>query len=86
MCGYGAEPSLTRASRLEPLGVLVFSIIMITCFFQVGLECIQRLMDPAHHILELGIPAIAIMVSTIVIKGACWVWCRVVRNSSVRAL
>ncbi|EEU47732.1 uncharacterized protein NECHADRAFT_89986 [Fusarium vanettenii 77-13-4] len=72
--------------KLEPLGVLVFSIIMITCFFQVGLECIQRLMDPAHHILELGIPAIAIMVSTIVIKGACWVWCRVVRNSSVRAL
>ncbi|RMJ08020.1 hypothetical protein BHE90_006734 [Fusarium euwallaceae] len=72
--------------KLEPLGVLVFSIIMITCFFQVGLECIQRLMDPAHHILELGIPAIAIMVSTIVIKGACWVWCRVVKNSSVRAL
>ncbi|KAM0437620.1 hypothetical protein ACHAPT_001984 [Fusarium lateritium] len=72
--------------KLEPLGVLVFSIIMITCFFQVGLECIQRLMDPAHHILELGVPAIAIMVSTIVIKGACWVWCRVVRNSSVRAL
>jgi hypothetical protein len=43
-------------------------------------------MDPEHAILELGIPAIAIMVSTIVIKGACWIWCRVVKNSSVRAL
>ncbi|KAF5001671.1 hypothetical protein FDECE_10887 [Fusarium decemcellulare] len=72
--------------KLEPLGVLVFSIIMITSFCQVGLECIQRLMDPEHPILELGVPAIAIMVSTIVIKGACWVWCRLVRNSSVRAL
>ncbi|KAJ4272180.1 hypothetical protein NW762_000891 [Fusarium torreyae] len=72
--------------KLEPLGVLVFSIIMITSFVQVGLECVQRLMDPEHPILELGVPAIVIMVSTIVIKGACWVWCRVVKNSSVRAL
>ncbi|KAF5674056.1 cation diffusion facilitator 10 [Fusarium heterosporum] len=72
--------------KLEPLGVLVFSIIMITSFVQVGLQCIERLMDPDQPILELGIPAIAIMVSTIVIKGACWIWCRVVKNSSVRAL
>ncbi|KAI1065961.1 hypothetical protein LB507_000437 [Fusarium sp. FIESC RH6] len=72
--------------KLEPLGVLVFSIIMITSFCQVGLECIQRLMSPEHPILELGVPAIAIMVSTIVIKGACWIWCRLVKNSSVRAL
>ncbi|UZP33614.1 hypothetical protein NXS19_001430 [Fusarium pseudograminearum] len=42
--------------------------------------------EPEHPILELGVPAIAIMVSTIVIKGACWIWCRVVKNSSVRAL
>lgn len=59
---------------------------MVTCFCQVGLQCIQRLADPAHEILELGVPAIVIMVSTIIIKGACWVWCRLVRNSSVRAL
>ncbi|CAM1507130.1 Fc.00g067710.m01.CDS01 [Cosmosporella sp. VM-42] len=72
--------------RLEPLGVLVFSIIMITSFCQVGLECINRLMNPLHEILYLGIPAIAIMVSTILIKGACWLWCRYVKNSSVRAL
>ncbi|KAH8174056.1 cation efflux family protein [Sarocladium implicatum] len=72
--------------RLEPVGVLVFSIIMITSFVQVGLECIQRLMSPEHEILQLGLPAIIIMVSTIVIKGLCWIWCRLVRNSSVRAL
>ncbi|PHH84439.1 hypothetical protein CDD83_1939 [Cordyceps sp. RAO-2017] len=72
--------------RLEPVGVLVFSVIMVTCFVQVGLECVQRLAGPEHEILQLGLPAIIIMFSTIVIKGGCWVWCRLVKNSSVRAL
>jgi hypothetical protein len=72
--------------RLEPVGVLVFSVIMITSFFQVALESIQRLAGPDRSILELTIPALAIMVSTVVVKGAVWVWCRMVRNSSVRAL
>ncbi|KAK3330293.1 hypothetical protein B0H66DRAFT_611719 [Apodospora peruviana] len=72
--------------KLEPLGVLVFSVIMITSFTQVALEAIQRLASPDHRIIELGIPAIAIMVGTIVIKGLCWLWCRLVRNSSVQAL
>lgn len=72
--------------RLEPLGVLVFSVIMVTSFVQVGLQCIQRLVSPEHEILQLGLPAITIMVVTIIIKGACWVWCRLVKNSSVRAL
>ena len=72
--------------RLEPVGVLVFSVIMVTSFVQVGIQCVQRLAGPEHEIISLGLPAIIIMVSTIVIKGACWVWCRLVRNSSVRAL
>lgn len=59
---------------------------MVTSFVQVGLECVQRLARPEHEILQLGLPAIIIMVSTIVIKGGCWVWCRLVKNSSVRAL
>lgn len=72
--------------RLEPVGVLVFSIIMITCFCQVALQCIERLMGPEHLIIQLTIPAIAIMAGTIVIKGVVWIWCRMVKNSSVRAL
>ncbi|KAK3191623.1 hypothetical protein K4F52_002438 [Lecanicillium sp. MT-2017a] len=72
--------------RLEPLGVLVFSVIMVTSFVQVGLQCIQRLAGPEHEMIQLGVPAIVIMVGTIVIKGACWLWCRMVKNSSVRAL
>ncbi|KAK0628136.1 hypothetical protein B0T17DRAFT_588346 [Bombardia bombarda] len=72
--------------RLEPLGVLVFSVIMITSFVQVALEAIQSLASSNRDIIELGVPAIAIMLSTIVIKGACWLWCRLVKNSSVQAL
>ncbi|GAW14532.1 hypothetical protein ANO14919_039350 [Xylariales sp. No.14919] len=72
--------------RLEPLGVLVFSVIMITSFVQVALQSIQRLASDNHEIIELGIPEISIMVGTVVIKGLCWIWCRLVRNSSVQAL
>ncbi|KAI2781719.1 hypothetical protein F4815DRAFT_72230 [Daldinia loculata] len=72
--------------RLEPLGVLVFSVIMITSFVQVALESIQRLASPNHELVEVGIPALSIMLGTVVIKGLCWLWCRLVKNSSVQAL
>ncbi|KAI1756617.1 hypothetical protein F4782DRAFT_549127 [Xylaria castorea] len=72
--------------RLEPLGVLVFSVIMITSFVQVALQSAERLASPDHEIIELGIPALVLMVSTVVIKGLCWIWCRLVKNSSVQAL
>lgn len=72
--------------RLEPIGVLVFSVIMITSFFQVFLECFNRLTGPDHSIVQLGLSAIIIMASTVVIKLACWFWCRLIKNSSVQAL
>ncbi|KAI0483058.1 hypothetical protein GGR56DRAFT_222573 [Xylariaceae sp. FL0804] len=72
--------------RLEPLGVLVFSVIMITSFVQVALESLQRLASTDREVIQLGIPALAIMVGTVVIKGLCWLWCRLVKNSSVQAL
>ncbi|KIW17512.1 hypothetical protein PV08_04706 [Exophiala spinifera] len=72
--------------RLEPVGVLVFSIIMITSFFQVSLECFNRLISGDHSVVELGIPAISIMLGTVAVKGFCWFYCRLVRNSSVQAL
>ena len=72
--------------RLEPLGVLVFSVIMITSFFQVSLECFNRLNSGDHSVVELGAPAIIIMASTVLIKLGCWFWCRLIKNSSVQAL
>jgi hypothetical protein len=72
--------------RLEPIGVLVFSVIMVTSFFQVALECFSRLNSGDHSIIDLGFPALIIMSTTILIKGLCWFWCRLVKNSSVQAL
>ncbi|KAM3066834.1 hypothetical protein ACMFMG_006983 [Clarireedia jacksonii] len=72
--------------RLEPIGVLVFSVIMVTSFFQVALECFNRLISDDHAIIELGLPAIAIMSSTVLVKALCWLWCRLIKNSSVQAL
>ncbi|KAH8815179.1 hypothetical protein F5884DRAFT_771365 [Xylogone sp. PMI_703] len=72
--------------RLEPLGVLVFSVIMVTSFFQVSLECVSRLTSEDHSIIELGLPSLIIMASTVLIKALCWLWCRLIRNSSVQAL
>ena len=72
--------------RLEPVGVLVFSVIMITSFFQVALECFNRLAGDDHSIVILGLPSIIIMASTVLIKAGCWFWCRLIKNSSVQAL
>lgn len=72
--------------RLEPIGVLVFSVIMVTSFFQVALECFSRLNSGDHSIIELGLPALIIMSGTVLLKAVCWFWCRLVKNSSVQAL
>ncbi|ROW11370.1 hypothetical protein VMCG_01062 [Cytospora schulzeri] len=72
--------------RLEPVGVLVFSVIMITSFVQVALEATQRLASDDHTVIQLTASAIGIMLGTIVTKGLCWFWCRLIKNSSVQAL
>jgi divalent metal cation (Fe/Co/Zn/Cd) transporter len=59
---------------------------MITSFVQVALEGLQKLNGPDHSIVQLTIPAIAIMAATVIIKAACWFWCRLINNSSVQAL
>ena len=56
---------IVRIYSLEPLGVLVFSIIMMTSFFQVGLECISRLMSSEHAILELSVPQLPLALAVI---------------------
>ncbi|RVD83427.1 uncharacterized protein DFL_007813 [Arthrobotrys flagrans] len=72
--------------RLEPIGVLVFAVIMIVSFIQVAVEAVQRLLNPDHSIIQLSNSAITIMSVTVGIKGACYLWCRMVKSSSVRAL
>ena len=66
--------------------MLVFSVIMITAFFQVALECFNRLTGGDKSIVQLSTSAIVIMASTVLIKFGCWLWCRLIKNSSVQAL
>lgn len=75
-------------SRLEPLGVLIFSIIIIISFVQVGQESFKRLFvaEEERKVVRIGTDAIAIMSVTIVSKIACWVWCSKSKSSSVQAL
>lgn len=74
-------------SRLEPLGVLVFSIIIIISFFQVGQESFKRLIyDESHVPVSIGVNAIAIMLLTIFTKIGAWIWCSKSKSSSVQAL
>lgn len=84
---------------MEPIGVLVFSVIMIVSFIQVGVEAVQRLIrdGETHEVVVLSTQSIVIMASTgkhserlwlriVVVKFGCWLWSRSVKNSGVQAL
>ncbi|GAA6042522.1 hypothetical protein JCM8097_004644 [Rhodosporidiobolus ruineniae] len=76
----------TGKSRMEPLGVLIFSVAMISSFLQVLIESIQKLVDPALEETHLPPIALATMVATIVIKSGVWLSCRAIKSGSVEAL
>ncbi|PHH85637.1 hypothetical protein CDD83_139 [Cordyceps sp. RAO-2017] len=72
--------------RLEPLGILVFSVIMIISFLQILQESVSRLM-PGHGQAEpLSLGAVLALAATIVVKGAIGLACRPVRTAQVQAL
>ena len=72
--------------KLEPIAVLVFSVIMATSFIQVGIEGLGRLSSSETQLVQLTLPAAVIMALTIIIKFICWLWCRSINNLSVQAL
>jgi divalent metal cation (Fe/Co/Zn/Cd) transporter len=72
--------------RLEPLSVLIFSVIMVTSFFQVGLTSINRLMGEDHTLVELSLPSIILMAATVIVKLLCWLWCRLIPSPGVQVL
>lgn len=76
-------------TKLEPVGILIFSVIIIISFFQVGLESAKKLFLPTeqnHETAKLGVQATAVMLTTILAKIACWWWCSRSNSSSVQAL
>ena len=71
--------------RLEPLGILVFSVIMVLSFAQILQESLGRLMKHADA-EALSIAAIASLVATIVLKGFIGLCCRPIKTTQVQAL
>lgn len=79
--------------RLEPLGVVIFSVLMIASFVQVFIESVGRL----REVLETGrqgpdsaagLPfiGVAFMLATIGIKTVMWLLYRSSKSSGVRAV
>jgi divalent metal cation (Fe/Co/Zn/Cd) transporter len=71
--------------RLEPLGILVFSVIMVLSFMQILQESVSRLMkhgDPE----ALGVAAVASLLATIVMKGLIGIGCKPIKTTQVQAL
>jgi len=73
--------------RLEPIGILVFSIIMIVSFLQILKESVEKLLPSGDHkTATLPPAAIGSMVATIVVKGTIWIGCARVKTTQVQAL
>ena len=69
-------------SRMQPLGIIVFSCIMGTLGFQILIEGVRQLMGPDHtHHLEDLYAVIGVMVVVIAVKFFLWLYCR--RSNSV---
>jgi cation diffusion facilitator family transporter len=73
--------------RLEPLGILVFSIIMVISFAQILQESVQKLLPSGDHSMA-NLPAIAIgaMAATVGVKGIIGIGCVRVKTTQVQAL
>ena len=71
--------------RLEVVCVLIFSIIMITSFFQVALKCFGILVSEKGSTAKLGLPVAILMASVIGGKAHCWIRSRRVKLSNARA-
>jgi hypothetical protein len=73
--------------RLEPLGILVFSIIMIISFVQILKESAEKLMSKGPH-EAMALPPIAIgaLAGTIGLKGFIWFGCIRIKTTQVQAL
>ena len=72
--------------RLEPLGILVFSIIMVISFLQILKESIEKLIPLGGEPEMLSATAIGALLATIVLKGAIGLGCIRIKTTQVQAL
>lgn len=72
--------------RLEPLGILVFSIIMVISFLQILKESVEKIMPLKGEAEALPPVAIGALAATILVKGVIWFGCIRIKTTQVQAL
>ncbi|KAK3671049.1 hypothetical protein LTR78_009010 [Recurvomyces mirabilis] len=72
--------------RLEPLGILVFSILMVVSFLQILQESVEKIMPLKGTADALPAIAVAAMGATILVKGIIWFGCTPIKTTQVQAL
>lgn len=73
--------------RLEPIGILGFSIIIIISFIQVLQESVQKLLPHSpHEVATLPPIAIAAIASNVGLKGIIGLACMRIKDTQVQAL
>lgn len=72
---------------MEPLGIIIFSVVITTSFSQVLITSVERLTAGEIETIDLDPFSMAILISNILVKGVLWLWCRSIKgSSSVQAL
>ncbi|EUC58524.1 cation efflux family protein, partial [Rhizoctonia solani AG-3 Rhs1AP] len=82
----GRKKYPTGKQRMEPLGVVIFSVFMIAMFLQVGVEGIKRLVSGANEEFALDRTTIIIMAVTIATKTVAWQLSARIKSNGVQAL
>jgi len=73
--------------RLEPLGILVFSVIMVISFLQILKESVEKLLPgQPREVTPLPLPAILAQAGTIALKGVLWIGMYRIKSKQVQAL
>lgn len=85
--GHSKELYPAGRFRLEPIGILVFSVTIVISFIKVAEDSLTRLISGnGLEIVNIGVPSLVVMILTLLIKGVIWQLCKNVKNSSVQAL
>ena len=81
--GSGPEPP---QSRMQPLGIIVFSCIMGTLGFQILIEGVRQLVGPDHtHHLEDIYGVIGVMCTVVLVKFGLYLYCRESSSPAVQS-
>jgi cation diffusion facilitator family transporter len=72
--------------RIEPLGILVFSILMVVSFLQILQESVEKIMPLEGTAEALPWIAVGALLGTIVVKGIIWFGCIPIKTTQVQAL